>query len=91
MPSRRRTDRTRIERVAVEVVASGLVLLGGRVPRMLAGSTDGPAVPGTAGAAAGTDQRVTTCGSGEVFGRGRVEVVCAGQDMQVSPAFQFSR
>jgi transposase len=30
--------------------------------------------------AAGTNRRVTTFGSVEVFGRGRVEVVCAGQD-----------
>jgi transposase len=30
--------------------------------------------------AAGTNRRVTTCGSVAVFGRGRVEVVCAGQD-----------
>ena len=34
-----------------------------------------PTVP-----AAGTKRRVTTCGSGEVFGRGRVEVLCATQD-----------
>lgn len=30
--------------------------------------------------AAGTNRRVTTFGSVEVFGRGRVEVICAGQD-----------
>lgn len=30
--------------------------------------------------AAGANRRVTTFGSVEVFGRGRVEVVCAGQD-----------
>ena len=30
--------------------------------------------------AAGTNRRVTVFGSVEVFGRGRVEVVCAGQD-----------
>ena len=30
--------------------------------------------------AVGTNRRVTTFGSVEVFGRGRVEVVCAGQD-----------
>jgi DDE superfamily endonuclease len=30
--------------------------------------------------AAGTNRRVTAFGSVEVFGRGRVEVVCAGQD-----------
>ena len=30
--------------------------------------------------AAGTNRRVTAFGSAEVFGRGRVEVVCAGQD-----------
>src|SRR5216683_1767078 len=34
-----------------------------------------PTVP-----AAGTNRRVTVFGSVEVFGRGRVEVVCAGQD-----------
>ena len=34
-----------------------------------------PTVP-----AAGTNRRVTIFGSVEVFGRGRVEVVCAGQD-----------
>jgi transposase len=34
-----------------------------------------PTVP-----AAGTNRRVTVFGSTEVFGRGRVEVVCAGQD-----------
>jgi transposase len=34
-----------------------------------------PTVP-----AAGTNRRVTAFGSVEVFGRGRVEVVCAGQD-----------
>jgi len=34
-----------------------------------------PVVP-----AAGTNRRVTVFGSVEVFGRGRVEVVCAGQD-----------
>ena len=34
-----------------------------------------PTVP-----AAGTNRRVTAFGSLEVFGRGRVEVVCAGQD-----------
>jgi hypothetical protein len=34
-----------------------------------------PAIP-----AAGTNRRVTAFGSVEVFGRGRVEVVCAGQD-----------
>ena len=36
--------------------------------------------------AAGTNRRVTTFGSVEVFGRGRVEVVCAGQD---SACFQL--
>src|SRR5436190_9001877 len=30
--------------------------------------------------AAGTNRRLTVFGSVEVFGRGRVEVVCAGQD-----------
>jgi transposase len=30
--------------------------------------------------AVGTNRRVTTFGSVEVFGRGRIEVVCAGQD-----------
>ncbi len=30
--------------------------------------------------AAGTNRRVRVFGSVEVFGRGRVEVVCAGQD-----------
>lgn len=34
-----------------------------------------PTLPG-----AGTNRRVTTVGSVEVFGRGRVEVVCAAQD-----------
>jgi transposase len=34
-----------------------------------------PTLPG-----AGTNRRVTTFGSVEVFGRGRVEVVCAAQD-----------
>jgi transposase len=34
-----------------------------------------PTLPGV-----GTNRRVTTFGSVEVFGRGRVEVVCAGQD-----------
>ena len=36
--------------------------------------------------AAGTNRRVTTFGSVEVFGHGRVEVVCAGQD---SACFQL--
>jgi transposase len=36
--------------------------------------------------AAGTNRRLTTFGSVEVFGRGRVEVVCAGQD---SACFQL--
>src|SRR5262249_12425660 len=36
--------------------------------------------------AAGTNRRVTDFGSVEVFGRGRVEVVCAAQD---SAAFQL--
>jgi len=36
--------------------------------------------------AAGTNRRVTAFGSVEVFGRGRVEVVCAGQD---SACFQL--
>ena len=36
--------------------------------------------------AVGTNRRVTTFGSVEVLGRGRVEVVCAGQD---SAAFQL--
>jgi hypothetical protein len=36
--------------------------------------------------AAGTNRRVTACGSVEILGRGRVEVVCATQD---SAAFQL--
>jgi hypothetical protein len=36
--------------------------------------------------AVGTNRRVTAFGSVEIFGRGRVEVVCAGQD---SAAFQL--
>ena len=37
--------------------------------------------------AAGTNRRVTTFGSVEVFGRGRVEVVCAGQDSACFPLY----
>ncbi len=46
--------------------------LGGRVWHRVG---EQPVLP-----AAGTNRRVTVFGSVEVFGRGRVEVVCAGQD-----------